>query len=108
MGEGLNWTAANYIQTGHSAGAPTLTTGDALHQGAMYWDDTAHCPEVRNDSSAWVCLATGGATTPGGSTSDIQFNSGGAFAGSNGLTWTAANNDLTVDWQFYNRIADRP
>jgi hypothetical protein len=38
----------------------------------------------------------GSGGTPGGSTTQIQFNSSGAFAGDSDLTWDAATNTLTV------------
>jgi len=38
----------------------------------------------------------GGSTAPGGSTGQVQFNSGGAFAGDAGLTYDAGTDMLTV------------
>ena len=38
----------------------------------------------------------GGGGTPGGSTTQVQFNSAGAFAGDAGMTYDAANDRLTV------------
>ena len=93
--EALSLTAANYIQIGNHAGAPTLTTSDAQHPGMLYWDTVANNAEIWN-GSAYVALATGGATTPGGATTNIQFNSGGSFGGSSALTWTAASTLLNV------------
>jgi hypothetical protein len=93
--EALSLTAANYIQIGNHAGAPPLTTSDAQHPGMLYWDTVANNAEIWN-GSAYVALATGGATTPGGATTNIQFNSGGSFGGSSALTWTPASTLLNV------------
>lgn len=43
-----------------------------------------------------VCGAGGGGGTPGGSTTQVQFNNAGAFAGSSDLTFTTANRTLNV------------
>jgi hypothetical protein len=40
--------------------------------------------------------ASGGSSSPGGSSTDIQFNNAGTFAGSSGLTWDDTNRFLTV------------
>jgi hypothetical protein len=91
----LSFTAANYIQIGSHAGAPSLTTSDAQHPGLLYWDTVAGNPQIWN-GSAYVALATGGATSPGGASTNIQFNSAGSFGGSSALTWTAASTLLNV------------
>jgi len=38
----------------------------------------------------------GGATSPGGSTTQVQFNDGGVFGGDSGLTYNKTTNTLTV------------
>jgi hypothetical protein len=40
--------------------------------------------------------ATGGSGTPGGSTTQVQFNDGGAFAGDADLTWNSSTNVLGI------------
>lgn len=54
-------------------------------------------------TDAWIAsgetdeeIAGGSATPPGGSTTQIQFNSAGAFGGSANLTWTDANQELAI------------
>lgn len=47
-----------------------------------------------------TCTGCGGGT-PGGSDGQVQFNSGGAFAGDAGLTYSAAADDLTVGSQVF-------
>jgi len=88
-----SFTALKYIQSGSSAGAPTPTGGDSVNAGALYWDTGSACEEVYNGSS-FSCLSAGGATSPGGTTNDVQINNAGVFAGSGNLTF--AGQKLTV------------
>lgn len=95
----LSFTATKYVETGNNAGVPSATTGDAgyPHAGAMYCDTTSSpCTEKLYNGSAWISLATGGATSPGGSDTNIQFNSSGSFGGSGNLVWTAGAQRLTI------------
>lgn len=90
-----SFTAINYMQTGNSSGIPTPTSGDSFHAGAQYWDTVAGCQEVYT-GSGWVCLGSGGATSPGGSSTMVQYNSGGSFAGSADFEWLQAQKLLNV------------
>ena len=83
-----------------------LTVDDGIEVGTMYWDTALNCVNVYGPSS-WNCLGTGGSGSPGGMTSDVQYNSSGAFAGSSSFTFTTsghvqmnlvgtANADLTL------------
>ena len=101
----LNFTAENYSQIGNyndgtRIGVPPLTSGDASNAGRVYWDcGGAVCSAGTGSAkifngTAFVTLATGGATSPGGSNTDVQINSGGSFAGSANLTF--AGQKLTV------------
>lgn len=95
----LSFTADNYIESGSSAGVPSATTAESgfPHAGAMYCDTTSSpCTEKLYNGSAWISLATGGATSPGGSTTNIQYNSAGSFGGSANLFWTNASQLFTV------------
>ncbi len=94
--QGKSFTASAYLQSGHSTGAPSTTSGDSFHAGALYWDDGSHAEQVYN-GSAWVSLG-GGSGTPGGADTNVQFNSSGSFAGSGNMTW---NNGT----QLFNVIA---
>ena len=89
-----SFTASNYIQSGSHSGAPPVTTSDTFHAGALYWDTGSAAEQVYN-GSAWVSLG-GGSGTPGGSTTNVQFNSSGAFAGSGNFTWSNSGQLLTV------------
>ena len=44
---------------------------------------------------SWIAPSAG---TPGGSTTQMQFNNAGAFAGASGLTWDSAANNLTLSY----------
>jgi hypothetical protein len=60
---GTNFTATNYIQTGNSTTTPALITGDAFHQGAMYFDTTSNCMEVYTNALTFSCLSSGSGVT---------------------------------------------
>lgn len=91
----LSFTASNYIQSGNSSGAPSPTSGDTFHAGALYWDTSSTAEKVYN-GSAWISLG-GGSGSPGGSSTDIQFNSSGAFGGSANLTWMTAGGNTFLN-----------
>jgi hypothetical protein len=89
-GSALSWTAANYVESGSSAGPPSGTTGESgfPHPGTIYCDTTSSpCTEKLWNGSAWVALASGGATSPGGSNCNIQINIAGSFGGVPNLCW---------------------
>lgn len=93
----LSFTADKYFEMGSNAGTPTATTGEPSfpHAGAMYCDTTGSpCVPKLYDGTGWVSLATGGATSPGGANTNVQYNSGGSFAGSSNFTF--ASQRLTV------------
>lgn len=93
-----------YMQVGHSKSAPAagtittvdnpLTAFDGLNAGTLYWDDTLHCLRVYSDSAAWACVGSGGSGSPGGGSTDVQFNSSGSFGGTGDFTWVTGH--LTV------------
>tara|TARA_Y100000389_G_scaffold173407_1_gene182564 strand:+ start:6237 stop:7442 length:1206 start_codon:yes stop_codon:yes gene_type:complete len=45
---------------------------------------------------AWVAQSGGGGGTPGGSTTQVQFNNSGAFGGDSDFTYNSTTNTLTV------------
>jgi hypothetical protein len=86
----LSFTASNYVETGSSSGAPTATTGESgfPHLGTIYCDTgSTPCVEKLWNGSAWVTLATGGATSPGGSNTYVQYNASGSFGGDSNLVY---------------------
>ena len=96
-----SYTALNYVQTGHNAYAPgttqnPLTANDALHNGALHYNDTSNCEEVFAGST-WSCLAAGSGGAPGGSATDVQFQvNGTTFGGSANMTWDNTNQVLAL------------
>ena len=47
-----SFTALKYINSGSSAGVPTVTTGDSFHGGAQFWD-TSQAVQRVYDGSTW-------------------------------------------------------
>jgi hypothetical protein len=87
--------ATNYTQTGSHSGTPPFPTGASVFlPGAMYYDTSSNA-ELLYNGSAWISLG-GGSGTPGGSNTDVQFNSSGSFGGSNNLTWNNTTHVLNV------------
>jgi len=82
-----SFTSQKYLQMGNSSGVPTPTFGDAFHAGALYFDTGSGTVQVFS-GTAWVSLSTG-ATSPGGSNTNVQFNNSGAFGGSSNLTYAS-------------------
>jgi len=91
----LSFTGTNYVQLGNSSGIPPVTTGDTFNAGAMYYDTGATALKVFN-GSAWVTVATGGATSPGGSNTSVQFNSSGSFGGDSFFFYNPSTRLLTL------------
>lgn len=47
-------------------------------------------------SGSWLPFSSGGSALPAGSTTQIQFNSGGAFGASSNLLWNNASSKMTI------------
>ena len=73
--------------------AATLNVGTSANN-IVQLDGSAKLPAV--DGSLLTNLPSGGGGSPGGSTTQVQYNNAGAFAGDAGLTYDAANDALTV------------
>lgn len=73
--------------------AATLDTGTSAGN-IVQLDGSAKLPAV--DGSQLTNLPGGGGGSPGGSTTQVQYNNAGSFAGDAGLTYDAANDALTV------------
>jgi hypothetical protein len=52
--------------------------------------------QFNGTSNGWNNPLSGGSTVPGGSTSEIQYNTNGSFDGNAGLTWTNAAQRLSA------------
>lgn len=63
--------------------APALS---ASGQATMYADSTAHNLQVSQNGGAYAAIGSGGGGTPGGSTTQVQYNNAGAFGGITGAT----------------------
>jgi len=79
-GTGLTTTPANgALDIGNGSGftRTTLTAGSNI--------------TITNGAGSITIASTGGGGTPGGSTTQVQYNSSGAFAGSSNLTFDGTN-----------------
>lgn len=90
-----SFTGISYLQTGHSSGIPSPTSGDTFHQGSLYWDDSSGGLRVFN-GLAWNALSSGG--TAVGPDTAIQFaHPGGVFNGSANFTFDPTAQLLNVN-----------
>lgn len=107
---GANLTSL-YVGTGEiTANATHLKLGSAA-LFANGSNGTSGQVLTSNGTSAYWAAAGGGGGSPGGSTTQIQFNDGGSFAGSANLTFDKTNALLTlgntsVNAQFFGNTGD--
>ena len=100
-GAGYFAHAGNWIKL---ANAATTLAGYGITDGYANSDVDTHLNQSNPTSGyvlswngsdyAWV--AQTGSGTPGGATTQIQFNNAGSFDGDSDLTWTTGTNTLTV------------
>ena len=99
----LNYSNLGNYNDGTRIGIPPLTSGDSTNAGRTYWDcGGAVCTAGTGsgkifNGSAWVTLATGGATSPGGSNTNVQFNSGSSFGGTSAFSWITASGNTFLN-----------
>lgn len=106
QGLGLNGLASSQ---GSGADDTNYAFADATFaSAAIFRADSAGGPETRpknvavtfcqfnGTSNGWNNPLSGGSTTPGGSTGQIQYNTSGSFDASAGLTWDNAASRLTT------------
>lgn len=90
-----NASAATQIDSAFTA---HIGAGSASDHGALAGladdDHPQYLTQARGD--ARYALIGGGGGTPGGSSTNIQYNNGGAFAGSADFTWDNSTRTLTV------------
>lgn len=84
-GTAPSWTSNLNASNLSSGTVPTERLGSGTADSTTY---------LRGDGT-WATVS-GGSATPGGSTSQVQFNRAGAFFGSANFTWNNANNRLHV------------
>lgn len=93
IGSGLSLDPSAVLQldsTTQGSLLPRLTTTQrnaipSPAEGLLSWNTTTHVLDAYNGTS-WGSVA--GSATPGGSTTQIQYNSSGSFAGSPALTFS--------------------
>jgi hypothetical protein len=86
---GSNYSGFKY--TGSAVANYTLPTN--VPQSAV---GTSVLASATDGTMRWVGMSAGGSASPGGSDSQVQYNSGGSFAGATGMTWDNGNNLLTL------------
>ena len=96
-----NGTSGSYtVQLKAASGSGATVTWAASDKGwkLVYFDGVSTNTGVYD-------VGFGAATSPGGSTTQVQYNSSGAFAGDADLIWTAGTG-LTINSQKELRLAD--
>jgi hypothetical protein len=90
---GLSDPHTQYALESSLGSAALLNVGTSANN-VVQLDGTGKLPAV--DGSQLTGISGGGGGTPGGSTTQVQYNNAGAFAGDAGMTYNAANDRLTV------------
>lgn len=78
----INSAAAQFSYFVSSQLAPSPSNGD--------------CLTTNGTTNAWGDCGTGGGGTPGGSTTQVQFNNAGSFAGDSGMTYSSSTDTLSI------------
>ena len=96
----MSFSANNYVNVGHHAGTPPLTTYDSFNAGALFYNDTAGCMQVYNGSS-WACLGSGGGGGGGGGASGSLYsiqsaNPAGTLYGDANFIYVPASGIVTL------------
>jgi hypothetical protein len=87
-------TGSNTANGGFNALSPMTTAGDMIYGGLagagtrLAVGSNGNVLTVSGGAPVWAAAAS---TTPGGSTTQVQFNNAGAFGGSANLTWDGTN-----------------
>jgi hypothetical protein len=92
-------TDTNWATTGGDVTGPITALVVGKLQGSIVLSGTPSNGQVLQATSStaahWATISTGG--TPGGSSTQMQYNNAGAFGGTSGVTWvTGATNVLNV------------
>jgi hypothetical protein len=94
-GSGATYTVDNDAVT--FAKMQNISTAKLLGRGTAGTGDIEEITLGSNLSLSGTTLnATGGSGSPGGSTTQVQFNNSGAFGGSSSLAWDNANTRLGI------------
>lgn len=89
--------ADKYMFSGVSNGVPTGTTGDTFPQDGQFYYDTGLAKFRAHENGSWVNMIGGGGGSPGGASTNIQFNNSGSFGGSANFTWNNATRQMAID-----------
>jgi hypothetical protein len=89
----INQTAGEFHTWGSTFGT----------SGYGFWDD-AGTMKYKNSGGSWTAFSGGGGGTPGGSTTQVQYNNAGSFGGISGFT----SNGTAVTATAGNLIATQP
>ena len=90
-------TGSNNANGGFNNLSPMTTAGDMIYGGVggagtrLAVGSNGNVLTVSGGAPVWAAAAS---TTPGGSTTQVQFNNAGAFGGSANLTWDGTNVQL--------------
>ena len=84
------------IQLYHSTTAAAVPTAANLAQGELAINITDGKLYYEDGSGVVQVIASKGAGTIGGSTTQIQYNNAGALAGSSDMTYTSATNTVLL------------
>lgn len=93
--EALSFTAAKYVQTGHSNGVPSATSADMFHQGSMYYDDGLGAEQIYN-GSAWISITAGSGCSVSTAAGNVLFSTGSGCGGSDNLAFNTGLQKLTI------------
>lgn len=74
----------------------TLANRPSAGQTGRLFVDTTNNLIYRDNGTSWDQLAVSSASSPGGSSGNIQYNNAGVFGGSANNTWDNANQRLTL------------
>lgn len=78
----------------------TIPSAGSFVEGEPAWDSTNSKLYIKNAAGTMVEIGAG-TGSPGGSTTQVQFNDGGSFAGDVDLTWDKTGNTLTANGSIY-------
>jgi hypothetical protein len=101
-------TAVTFPTSGTLMANPMTTAGDLIYGGAsgaatrLPIGSNGNCLTVASGNPAWGAC---GSASPGGSTTQVQFNSAGSFGGSSALTWSSPTLTIGVQGTTLGQLA---